>query len=164
MSKDNFQSLQKDKTNFLNILSNDERLAKCLISGKKNFLDYELTPDDASGLAYTQIFPYNHVLGTLDTASSYITMKFRYVRSKGGNFFKNATITFFLFCNEPIVQTAYGVLRYDYMLQRLSELLNDTRSEEWFGKMMLDSVEDITVGSQGDYLGVMAKFINTELV
>lgn len=164
MIKDNFLSLQKDKENFLRVLSSDERLAKCLISGNKNFLDYELEEDDMDNLIYTQIFPYNHVLGTSNIASSYITMKFRYTRSKGANLFKNSNIIFYLFCGEAVVRTSYGVLRYDYMLQRLSELLNDTRSEAWLGKMMLDSVEDITVSADGKYLGIMAKFINVELM
>lgn len=162
MIKDNFQSISQDKTNFVITLSHDDKLAKCLLNSQSDFLNYPVDPEDADNLCYSKIFPYYKVIGTSDgtdtqiNASSYITMKFNYVRSKGVNYFKTSNIIFYLFCHESLVKTSYGILRYDYMLQRISELLNDSKSETWFGKMTLDEASDFTIDNK--YLGVAAKF------
>lgn len=161
---DNFQSLSKDKIEIVIRLLQDEKLVQCLANNQSDFLNYPVTDKVRDNLIYTQIFPYNTIQGLQNEAKSYITMKFRFSRTRGANIFKNFSITFYLFCEDSLVKTDYGCLRYDYMLQRVDALFNDTRGSQWIGKMMCESVEDAIIDSEGKYLGIVAKYVNTEFM
>lgn len=160
---DNFQTLSKDKIEFVQRIVNDDKLVKCLISNAPNFLEAEITDLDRDELPYTQVFPYRFVASTDEEARSYITMHFAY---DANSIWKNGVITFYLFCHKTLVQTDYGVLRYDFMLQRLNELLHDTKfSQErktWLGRLRFIDMQDVNIDDKGDYLGLMVRYTMVE--
>jgi hypothetical protein len=87
-------------------------------------------------------------------------MKFRY--KKVNNVFKAAQVFFYCFCHNSIIQTSYGVLRYEAMLSAVDRLINDTRCDTWLGKMTLDGMDDVVIDNKGNYIGVVVSYKNTE--
>src|SRR5690606_41683056 len=111
-----FESLSKNKINFMKLLALDDELSKLMINGNKNYKDNIVTEAEKYGLMYTQIFPFPKTTGKITEAKSYITMAFKYKRATNGNTFKAAYITFHIFCHESIVPTAYMKNRQDLIL------------------------------------------------
>ena len=161
---DNFQSVSKDKIEIASRLVQDDKLVQCLVNNQSDFLNYPVTEEVRDNLIYNQIFPYNTIQGLQQEAKSYITMQFGFDHVKGSNIFKNSKILFYLFCDGSLLRTDYGCLRYDYMLQRVDELFNDTRGSQWFGKMTCASVDDVIIDPEGKYIGVVARYVNTEFM
>lgn len=146
-------------------LCNDEHIAKCLLNLREDFLNVELPDHYASLLAWDSIRPYKFVVGVQEEKKAYICMSFRYDRSKtAANMWKPLTVAFYCFCHREMIKTDYGVLRYDFLANRISELLLDTRSESWVGKMEFDGMEDIVMNDTGEYVGVRIQFKNTEFL
>ena len=162
MERNNFESLTQDKNEFIDRLALDDELAKCLICNELDFQKATITEEDKYNLIYNQIYPFPKVMSTTTEAKSYITMRFKYRKSKESNYFKAASITFYCFCHESLIQTAYMTLRYDYMLQQIDRLINDTRGEGWIGKMAFENLDDITVDTEGKFIGVAVTYRNTE--
>lgn len=158
---DNFNSLSKDKIEFAKRIINDEQLAKCLLSNERNFLDIDIDEENRDKLIWEQVFPYRFVPSVDQKAQSYITMAFKYNRQ---SIWKLGTITFYLFCHKNIVRTDYGVLRYDFMLQRLNEIVNDTRFDTWLGKVQLIDMDEINIDDKGNFIGLMVRYKITEFM
>ena len=91
-------------------------------------------------------------------------MKFKYKKVSSSNIWKAGYITFFLFCHKTLLETKYGVLRYDYMLEKVNELILNTKNTSWIGKMEFDNMEEIVMDNKGNYIGVMVVYRNTELL
>lgn len=161
IQSDNFQTLSKDKMEFIRRIVTDEQLAKCLLSNSTSFLDYEFSEQEINNLVWNQIFPFCYVVDPAQEAKSYITMSFQYNKS---SIWKIGTVTFNLFCHKDIVKTDYGVLRYDFMLQRLQELIHNTKYETWLGKIECIGIRDMLVDDEGKYVGLIAQYKNTEFM
>jgi hypothetical protein len=162
MQKNNFESLSDNKIDFIKRLAFDDELAKCMLNKSVNFKNTTISEAEKADLMYKQIYPFPKTTGTLTDTRSYITMKYKYKKLLSGNVFKTAYVTFYIFCHEDIVQTPYMTLRYDYILQQVDRLLNDTRGSGWLGKLELDSMEDVIIDSEGKYIGVAVTYKNTE--
>ena len=162
MQKNNFQTLSEDRIEMINRFSKDEDLAKCLLCNLPNFKDYVLEDDYPYLLNYKNIFPYQKIINTQTEQKSYITMKFRYKRVKNTDVWKVGQVIFWFFCHDDLIQTNYGILRYDYMLQCVDRLLSDTRNQTWIGKMQFEDMEDVNIND--NYLGIMVRYSNTELL
>lgn len=162
MNKNNFESLSKNKKDFVMRLALDNDLSKIMINGNKKFKDNVVTEEQKYGLMNTQIIPHPKIMENITETKSYITMKFRYKSTRSANVFMASHITFFIFCHKDIIDTAYMTLRYDEMLQCVNRLLNDTRGEGWVGKLSFDNMEDIVMDSKGIYVGVAVTYKNTE--
>ena len=162
MVKNNFETLADNRIEFMKRLALDDELAKCLLNKSTNFKNTTVTQLEKSELMHTQIFPYLKTTSTLLESKSYITMKFRYKKLRGSNVFKVASVTFYVFCDSNIITTPYMIIRPDYMLQQIDRLLNDTRGEGWLGKLSLDGMEDVTMDSDGKYIGLAVTYTDTE--
>jgi hypothetical protein len=160
MEKDNFQTLAENRLEIAKRLAMDDELAKCLLNKSEAFKDTDITQLEKTKLINTQIYPYPKTSGTLTEAKSYITMGFKYRKARGTNIFKTASITIYVFCHESIVKTSYGVLRFDYIIQQIDRLLNDTRADGWIGKLCLDSMNDVIFDN--NYIGLSVTYVNTE--
>lgn len=163
MEKNNFETLAENRNELIQRLAMDDELAKCLLNKSTNFKETTVTKIEKSKLINTQIFPYLKTTGNLDTAKTYITMKFKYKRSKSGNVFKAANVTFYVLCSDTlsIITTPYGVLRPDYVLMQIDRLINDTRGDGWIGKMTLEGMDDV-VDQSGKFIGLTVTYTNTE--
>lgn len=162
--KDNFKTLFWDKIELVRRLAHDEELAKCLLSASEDFKTYIPTESEMEKLPFSSIFPCYYTFETTQEIKSFITMKFKYKKSETAPVWKVGNITLFCFCHKDIVQTKYGVLRYDYMLQRVNDQIFNTTSSNWVGRMEFDEMEDIILDAKGNYVGVMVKYRNTELM
>ena len=160
----NFRSLSKDKIEFVKRFTEDTELAKCLLSNDPAFKDYSLTEKDKENLLWNNIYPCQYTLDVNEEAKSCITMKFKYKKVSSSNIWKAGYITFFLFCHKTLLETKYGVLRYDYMLEKVNELILNTKNTSWIGKMEFDNMEEIVMDNKGNYIGVMVVYRNTELL
>lgn len=161
--EDNFKSLSENKLEFVHRLSQDIELAKCLLSDSQDFKKYTPTDEDLDDLIWKNIYPCQYTVGTLQEVKSFITMRFKYLKSHS-SVYKTGYITFYIFCHKDIVKTDYGILRYDFMLQRVNQLMFNTRNLSWIGKMEFDSMSDILTGNTGDFVGVEITYRNTELM
>lgn len=148
---------------FMNRIKDDTSLVKCILSQREDFKEYVPTEDEIDNLIWDRVFPCQYTVDTTQTAKCFITMRFKYGASSKSPIWKNGLITFYLFCHKDIVKTSYNILRYDYMLQRINELIFDTRNANWIGKMEFHSVEEILIGD-GNYVGVCVTYRNTELM
>jgi len=162
MERNNFETLSENRVEMIKRFAKDEDLAKCLLCNLSNFKDYTLPEDYMLLLNYKNIFPYQKTINAQSDEKSYITMKFRYSRVKGTDIFKVGQIIFYIFCHENLIETDYGILRYDYMLQCIDRLLNDTRNKTWIGKLQFEDMEDIIINST--HTGIMVRYSNTELL
>jgi len=160
MEKNNFETLADNRIELMNRLCMDDDLAKCLLNKSEQFKNTTVTDEEKVELMHTQVYPYAKTTGTLTEAKSYITMRFRYKKLKGGNIFKTASITIFAFCADSLVKTKYFILRQDYMIQCIDKLLNDTRCEGWLGKLSMDSMDDVIFDN--GYVGLSVTYTNTE--
>ena len=160
MEKNNFQTLADNRLEIIKRLAMDDDLAKCMLNKSELFKDTTVTPVEKAKLMYKQIYPYSKTTNTLTGSKSYITMRFKYRKVKGGNIFKTASITIFAFCSDDLMETKYSILRPDYMIQQIDRLLNNTRSEGWIGKLSLDSMDDVIFDN--GYVGLSVTYINTE--
>ena len=161
--EDNFKTLLWDRNEIVERLSKDKDLAKCLLSNDKYFKKYTPTEDEIEDLPFNNIFPCLYTFKTLQEVKSFITMGFEYSNTKTANIWKTGLVTFYCFCHKDIVRTAYG-LRYDYMLQRVNHLMFNTKNSTWIGKMEFVCVKDIIMDGNSDYVGIMIKYKNTELM
>lgn len=162
MKKNNFDSLSKNKIEFSRLLAFDDELAKIMINGSPKYKDNEVTDVEKSELIKTQIYPYPKIMEGMEEVKSYITMKFQYRPTSGGNIYKTSSIRFAIFCHNSIIGTSYMELRYDAMTRCVNRLINDTRSKNWIGIMKFDGMEDISIDSKGTYIGNILKYKSTE--
>ncbi len=162
--RDYFRSLSQNKMEFVRRLATDEQLARCILCKDSNFLDYELPPDYSARLPFVNIFPCKYVVDVQESVESYITMTFTYDTAYQENVWKRGEVSFYVFCHKSLIGTDYGCLRQDFMLNRVCEVLLDTRFVTWVGKLEFDSMVEVTVDEDGNYVGNMITFRFTELV
>ena len=159
---DNFESISKDRIELAQRIASDEMLCKCLLCNEENFKDYEPTQEEIEGLMWKHIYPCRYLPDTQIAASSFITMQFSYTKSEKSKFWKVGTITLYLVCHKEVIKTKYGVLRYDYMLQRVNQLLNDTRNDTWLGRIELSQLDEVIYDTSGNFPALRARYVCTE--
>ncbi|MDF2588223.1 MAG: hypothetical protein K0S41_2064 [Anaerocolumna sp.] len=162
MGKNNFESLADNRMEFMNRLAMDDELAKCMLNKADYFKDTTITELEKANLMFKQIYPFQKTTGKLSTDKSYITMRFKYKKLPSGNVYKASYVTLYIFCPDSLFVTKYNQLRTDYMLQCVDRLLNDTRGEGWIGKLALETMDDIVMDNDGEYVGIAVTYKNTE--
>lgn len=160
LGKDNFLSLSENKIEFARRICSDDDLAKCLLFPDRNFKDCTLPENYAELLAWNHVFPFRYVVDTQETQKSYISMSFEYDSSDKPNIWKIGTVTFYLFCHKNLVRTDYGVLRYDFMLYRISHLMKDSRFKTWYNRLEFVDMGDIIVDEIGNFVGIEVSYAN----
>jgi hypothetical protein len=153
-----FSELGKNKNEIMMRLVSNENIVKALTYNNTDFLN-QPTPEDAVGLIYTQIFPYQKVPTTQDTAKTFITMKFGY--KPDGTFFKVSTIFFYVITHISLVRTDYGILRYDFLINEIDKMFNSQRGIG-IGKLPFYAMDDFQVSGNSDWLGAFVAYKSTE--
>ena len=151
--RDYFRSLSKNKLEFVRRLSVDEQLARCMLCKESDFLDYELPSDYMELLPFIHIFPCKYTVDVKENVDSYITMSFEYDTAFQENVWKRGEVTFYIFCHKSLIQTDYGCLRQDFMMNRVCEIMLDSRYETWIGKLEFEHMYEVTVDDDVDYVG-----------
>jgi hypothetical protein len=152
--------MAKDKLDLMGRIIDDEEIAKALISTSPGFKDYVLKEGDVEQLPWNRVYPCRYMIDTQTPQKCYITMGFSYSRSNS-HVFKAGRIDIFIFCHKDLVRTDYGILRPDFILQRVDSLIAGSRGE-WLGRMEFVYAEDLMVGETGDYVGVTVGYRNVE--
>ena len=142
-----------EKEEFLRRIINDDQLAKCLASNEQNYLDLVLTDDIRYSLPYSRIFPCMFTVDTQKETGSFITMRFEYRPGQKPNIWKVARVTFYVFCHKNLIRTDYGVLRTDFMLNRLNAIMNDSEHPSWYTRLQFSGMDDTVIDDVGTYVG-----------
>jgi hypothetical protein len=139
-------------------LLSSSNIIKALTRPETNFLDQPLI-DDPTTLVYTQIFPYQRIPTSNDTAKTYITMKFSY--RPNGMYYKINTIYFYVITHISLVRTAYACLRYDYLINQIDILFNSQRGIG-IGKLPFYEMSDFQINESwlGSYIGYKSTEFN----
>lgn len=162
MAENNFETLSKNRNDFVRRLAFDDELSKIMINGNKKYKDNIVTTSDKILLSKNQILPYTKIMENITETKSYITMKFLYRKVDKLNYFKASQVTFYCFCHESLIFTDYQIFRYDAMLSCVDRLINDSESVNWIGTMKLDSMSDVVIDTKGNYIGVSVTYKNLE--
>lgn len=151
-----FSELGKNKNEIMVRLISSDNIVKALSYNEINFLE-KVLPDDVTKLIYTQIFPYSKVPTTTETAKTFITMKFAYKPEE--TFFKLSNIYFYIFTHISLVRTAYGCLRYDFIINEIDKIFNAQRGIG-IGKLQFYDMTDFQIND--DWLGATIAYKATE--
>jgi len=156
-----FEELSTNKYLILSKLIKDENILKCLVNNESNFLDISLPVSfDPTSLIYTQIFPYKFIPTIETKAKTFITMSFSYKSNKQGTLFKNGSIYFYIITHNSLIRTNYGILRYDYLVNQIDELLNSS-TNIGIGQLPFYDMGDFSVND--NYSGVYLAYKTLEL-
>lgn len=156
-----FESLGKNKSEFIQQILNRDNLVKCLYNNQKNFLDYSV--DNKSDLVMNNIYPCKYIPGTNESAKSFVCMEFAYEPSRSSvKVYQTSIITFYIFSHISLIQTDYNILRYDYALQEIDSIMNGLKSDQWLGEMEFGGANDIILDPQGNYVGTSVTYRGIE--
>jgi len=158
LSKRNFTD--ENKFEFLEWFIGDDDLCKALINKEKNFLDISITQEQKDSLIFNQIFPYKFIPDITISANGYLFFTFNYEYSRTNQLFLISDINVWCFCHRDLIRTQYKYLRYDFMKQRVSEMLQDKTDNNWFWKMKLYSSREMSIDESATYYGVQLNFRN----
>lgn len=164
MISDNFESLSKDRLEIMKRLLEDSDLCKCLASNERDFLEHEVSEEERENLPWNRIYPCKMSIGTQQEAGSYITMSILYDKSEMSQVWKVGRIVFYIFCHKSLIRTDYGVLRTDFMLQRVNRWILNSRGESWLGRMEFAGMDDLLVDENGEFIGIVIEYRNTEVM
>lgn len=153
-----FAELGENKTKILMKLIESEDIVKCLVNNQINFLDISL-PENffPPSLIYNSIYPYRFIPSVQDEPKTFITMKFGY--KPDGKTFKNGSIYFYIITHNSLIRTDYGMLRYDFLVNKIDELMNSSRGIG-LGKLPFYGMDDFVVNE--NYSGVYVAYKSTE--
>ena len=160
----NFSSLIAKRCDFTKSLANDDIIAKGLLADSENLLDYALTQEQKNSLPGTQIFAYPKNINALRETKNIITMRFRYDKTQGGNFWRTGLVTFFIYCQENQMVTAHDMTRMDFLLKRIDALLQDSSNPAWTGKLAFHSMRDIFMEKDSKLACLSVTYKNTEQI
>ena len=154
-----FAELGTNKTTILMKLIENQDIVKCLINNENNFLDIPLPVDfNITSLIYSHIYPYKFIPTILTEPSTFITMSFNY--KPYGMTFKNGSIYFYVITHNSLLRTDYGMLRYDFLINKIDEMMNSSR-DIGIGKLPLYDMRDIPINE--NYRGAYLVYKTTEL-
>jgi len=154
-----FAELGTNKLTILMKLIENQDIIKCLINNNQNFLDTPIPSDfNITSLIYDKIFPYKFIPSIQTSPSTFITMSFNY--KPNGMTFKNGSIYFYIITHNSLLRTDYGMLRYDYLINKIDEVFNSSR-DIGIGKLPFHDMGDIQVNE--NYCGAYLIYKTTEL-
>lgn len=154
-----FQELGQNKLLILTKLIENEDIVKCLINNNQDFLDTSIPSDfNYTSLIYNSIFPYRFIPSIQTDPKTFITLKFGY--KPDGKTFKNGSIYFYVIAHNSLLRTDYGMLRYDFLINKIDELMNSSRGIG-LGKLPFHDMDDFIVNE--NYSGAYIAYKSTEL-
>ena len=153
-----FAELGQNKLNILMKLIGNEDIVKCLVNNQSNFLDISLPIGfDVASLIYDSIYPYRFVPQIQTEPKTFITMRFGY--KPNGMTYKNGSIYFYIITHNSLIRTDYGMLRYDFLANKIDELMNSSR-DIGLGKLPFYDMDDFIVNE--NYIGIYLAYKSTE--
>ena len=153
-----FAELGQNKLTILMKLIGNEDIVKCLVNNQSNFLDISLPVGfDVASLIYDSIYPYRFVPQIQTEPKTFITMRFGY--KPNGMTYKNGSIYFYILTHNSIIRTDYGMLRYDFLANKIDELMNSSR-DIGLGKLPFYDMDDFIVNE--NYIGIYLAYKSTE--
>ncbi|MGM1044880.1 MAG: hypothetical protein ACQEXX_01900 [Bacillota bacterium] len=146
------EDLSKDKFTALDRILNHQNIMKAVVNDKLNFLDSDdiENPED---YIFDRIFPHRFIPKTSEKQKTYITLSFGDYRSVKGGAFKSGKITFSVFTHQDLFRTDYGVLRTDYIISEIEQLMNSKRGIG-IGKTEFFKMDELSLNSEyhGSYI------------
>ena len=124
-----FSNLGHYKNIILSRFIQDENLVKAIYYNSDDFVSQGTLSNPAS-LINTQIFPYPFVPEINDEAKTYISMSFGDFKLTYNTSFVAGLIAISVITHKNLVllDPSYGMLRYDYIINRIDTLLDETNS------------------------------------
>jgi hypothetical protein len=149
----------------INSIAYDEKIAKCLLCADPNFENYVLPENAMDNLAWNYIFPYSHIPKTTDIAKCFITMDFEYANINNTDKFIVGQVVFYAFCHESMIRTDYDDLRYNYLFERIKEIIKTKRFINCVGKMNFVTRKDFSIAdADREYFGSEITYRNVEFM
>ena len=153
-----FAELGQNKLTILMKLIGNEDIVKCLVNNQSNFLDISLPIGfDVASLIYDSIYPYRFVPQIQTEPKTFITMRFGY--KPNGMTYKNGSIYFYIITHNSLIRTDYGMLRYDFLANKIDEIMNSSR-DIGLGKLPFHDMDDFIVNE--NYIGIYLAYKSTE--
>lgn len=153
-----FKELGQNKSILLTKLIESDEIVKCLVNNESNFLATPLPGGfDKTSLFYSQIYPYKYIPTAQTEAKTLISMKFGY--KPDGMMYKNGAIHFYIMTHNSLLRTDYGVLRHDFLVNKIDEVFNASR-EIGVGKLPFHRMGEFIVNES--YYGVYLTYKTTE--
>jgi hypothetical protein len=120
----NFINLSEQKLTVMSRLIDSKDLVKAVYYNAEDFLE---KPDlsDPSILMYNHIYPHRFIPDIATVAKTYITMTFSGYKPVD-TYYKSGLIYLTVITHVDLVKTAYGSLRYDFIVQKIDEVMNNT--------------------------------------
>lgn len=119
----NFSELSTYKNNIMMNIISSTNLIKAIYNTDDDFINQSFPIGfDATNLVYTQLFPYQYIIGVATEAKTFVTMRFgdfKYVN----NVFKSGILTFYILAHHSLMSSDYG-LRTDYILNQIDLIFN----------------------------------------
>ena len=84
-------------------------------------------------------------------------MRFGY--KPNGMTYKNGSIYFYIITHNSLIRTDYGMLRYDFLANKIDELMNSSR-DIGLGKLPFYDMDDFIVNE--NYIGIYLAYKSTE--
>lgn len=143
------QDLSKDKVTIMSRIISDPNICKAIYYNEPNFLDQPDIVDPASSVIYKNVFPYRYIPDPTNEEHTYVTLSFRRYKPIG-TAYKSGLIYIYVFTHKDLVKTDYGLLRYDYIISELDQLMN-VQYGIGIGKAEFHEMDEFIVNEQ--YLG-----------
>ncbi|PIH59678.1 hypothetical protein [Paenibacillus sp. LK1] len=143
-----FSGLSKDRLEVLDRLLSDTNILKAVVHNDTSFLDKEIPNVD--DVVYKHIYPHRFIPKTADEKKTYITISFGKFRPVG-TAFKSGFVTFNVITHQDLYRTDYGCMRVDFIIQKIDELINQTRGMG-IGKVEFSNSDEISLNT--DYHGM----------
>ncbi|MFS0857339.1 hypothetical protein [Paenibacillus taichungensis] len=147
-----FSGLSKDRLEVLDRLLSDTEILKAVVHNDTNFLDKEIPNVD--DVVYKHIYPHRFIPKTADEKKTYVTISFGNFGAVGSSF-KSGFVTFTVITHQDLFRTDYGCMRVDYVLQKIDELMNQTRGMG-IGKLQYSNMDEVSLNT--DYHGMYVKY------
>jgi hypothetical protein len=147
------RELSEYKNTIIQRLVGNMNILKAVYYQNENFLEQPDVSTDK--VLYSNIFPYNFIPSTdeeLRTMKTYITLSISDYKKAGGPQFKAGNIFINVFTHKNLFRTNYGVLRVDYIISEVDEIMNSKRGLG-LGQLEFVGMKDSYFTSDYNYLG-----------
>ncbi|WP_124116933.1 hypothetical protein [Paenibacillus xylanexedens] len=143
-----FSELSKYRLEVLDRLLSDSGILKAVIHNNTNFLDKDIP--NVEDVVYKHIYPHRFIPKTSDEKKTYVTIYFGNYQPVGTSF-KSGYVTFTVLSHQDLYRTDYGCMRVDYIIQKIDELMNQTRGIG-IGKVKFSKMDEVSLNT--DYHGM----------
>lgn len=147
-----FASLSKDRLEVFDRLLSSPDILKAVAYNDTNFLDRELP--NVEEVVYNHIYPHRFIPKTSEEKKSYITISFGNFGAVGA-FFKSGYVTFTVITHQDLFRTDYGCMRVDFIIQKIDELINQSRGLG-IGKTEFSKMDEVSLNP--DYHGMFVTY------